>query len=576
MIKYSKWIMLFIIGLIVLSIWTVYPPQEKIKLGLDLKGGTHLVLEADLTKLPPGESLEEVVTTAIETIRNRVDALGLKEPTITRQGKKRIIVDIAAHSLDFKLLSEEQNNIEEILKTGKIPPDTELLYDEKGNPYLVEKEILLSGSRVKDARVEIGSNNKPYLLLFLDSEGADIFARLASKYGGRKLAIIFDNVVKCTPIIKNRREERESPEDIFIKVSSPKENLIMEGDFTSQEASNLQSVLKSGTSPVDIIKQMALLEFKLVDEKGDISKALKGEIPPQDQVLYDLEGRAYLLKKETLLTGKSITDVRVQINQWGQPYIALTLDKEGAKKFAEITGTHVGERLAIILDNVVKSAPVIKTRIPDGKAVIEGNFDIESANKLRIVLKSGALPVPFEIIQNTTVGPSLGRDSIQKGFFAGIIGLIVVIIFMGIYYKKAGIIADIALILNLLFLMAILVALKATLTLPGIAGIILTIGMSIDANVIIFERIREEIRAERAPRPAVDAGYNRALTTILDANITTLIVALVLFQFGTGPIKGFATTLSIGILASMFTAIIVTRVIFNLLLEKRPLKKLSI
>ena len=178
------------------------------------------------------------------------------------------------------------------------------------------------------------------------------------------------------------------------------------------------------------------------------------------------------------------------------------------------------------------------------------------------------------IIQNVPKPVYIGLK--RKSRFAGIIGLIVVIIFMGIYYKKAGIIADIALILNLLFLMAILVALKATLTLPGIAGIILTIGMSIDANVIIFERIREEIKAERAPRPAVDAGYNRALTTILDANITTLIVALVLFQFGTGPIKGFATTLSIGILASMFTAIIVTRVIFNLLLEKRPLKKLSI
>jgi len=575
MVKYSKWIMLFIIGLVVLSIWAIYPPGDKIKLGLDLKGGTHLVLEADITKLPPGESIEEAVTTAIETIRNRVDALGLKEPTITRQGKKRIIVDIAAHSLEFKLLNEKED-INDILITGKIPSENEIFYDEKENPYLVEKKILLSGSRIRDARVEIGSENKPYILLSLDSEGADIFSQLANKYGGKKLAIIFDSIVKCTPIIKTREVEEKSPEDIFIKVSSPKENLIIEGNFTSREASDLQSVLKSGTSPVDIIKQMALLEFKLLDEKGDMNKALQGEIPPQDQILYDLEGRPYLLKKETLLTGKSITDTRVQINQWGQPYITLTLDKEGAKKFAEITGTHVGERLAIILDNVVKSAPNINERIPDGKAVIEGNFDMESANKLRIVLKSGALPVPFKIIQNTTVGPSLGRDSIQKGFLAGIIGLIVVIIFMGIYYKKAGLIADIALILNLLFLMAILAALKATLTLPGIAGIILTIGMSIDANVIIFERIREELGAERAPRPAVDAGYNRAMITILDANITTLIVALVLFQFGTGPIKGFATTLSIGILVSMFTAIIVTRVIFNLLLQKRPVKRLSI
>ncbi len=254
----------------------------------------------------------------------------------------------------------------------------------------------------------------------------------------------------------------------------------------------------------------------------------------------------------------------------------MEFDSEGAQIFAEITGTHVGERLAIILDNVVKSAPVIKTRIPDGKAVIEGRFTLEEANELRIILKSGALPIPFDIIQNTTVGPSLGRDSIRKGLLSGVIGFIGVVIFMGIYYRKAGLIADMALCLNLLFLLAALAALKATLTLPGIAGIILTIGISIDANVIIFERIREELGRERAPRSAVDTGYSKALRTILDANITTLIVALILFQFGSGPIKGFATTLSIGILASLFTAIVVTRVTFNLLLAGRPVKKLSI
>ncbi len=266
----------------------------------------------------------------------------------------------------------------------------------------------------------------------------------------------------------------------------------------------------------------------------------------------------------------------MEIDSWGQPYVALDFDSEGAEIFAQITGRHVGERLAIILDNAVKSAPVIKTRIPEGKAVIEGRFTMDEANELRIVLKSGALPIPFNIIQNTRIGPSLGRDSIQKGLLSGIVGFIGVILFMGIYYRKAGLIADMALFLNLLFLLAALAALKATLTLPGIAGIILTIGMSIDANVIIFERIREELRRERAPRSAVDAGYSRALRTILDANITTLITALILFQFGSGPIKGFATTLSIGILASLFTAIVVTRVTFNVLLARRPVKTISI
>jgi len=427
---YSRWILLFVIALVALSIWAVYPPGEKINLGLDLRGGMHLVLEADVKRLPPGENVRDAVDIALEIIRNRIDQFGVREPTIVREGQNRIMVDL---------------------------PGIE------------------------------------------DPQGA-----------------------------------------------------------------------------ISLIGKTALLEFKLVDEKGDLTEALKGIIPPGDEILYNSEGKAYLVKKEALLTGGAIKDARVEIGQWGEPYVALDFTREGAEKFAEITGRHVGERLAIVLDNVVKSAPVIKTRITGGKAVIEGNFSMEEANELRIVLKSGALPVPFNIIQNTTIGPSLGRDSIRKGLISGLIGFIAVLIFMGIYYKKAGLIANAALFLNLLFLLGALAALKATLTLPGIAGIILTIGMSIDANVIIFERIREELKKERAPRSAVDTGYDRALRTILDANITTLIIALILFQFGSGPIKGFATTLSIGILASLFTAVVVTRTIFNLLLEGRPVQKLSI
>jgi preprotein translocase subunit SecD len=425
--------MLFILGLVGLAIWSVYPPGDKIRLGLDLKGGVHLVLEADTSKIESTQDLKDAVNVALEIIRNRVDQFGVSEPTISRQGTSRIIVDLAG-------IEDPQRAVELIGKT-------------------------------------------------------------------------------------------------------------------------------------------ALLEFKLVDEKGDLKKALEDKLPPDDEILYeyvDGKPRPYLIKRETLLSGRFIKDARVEIDSWGQPYIALEFDSQGAQIFAQITGTHVGERLAIILDNVVKSAPVIKTRIPEGKAVIEGRFTLEEANELRIILKSGALPIPFNIIQNTTVGPSLGRDSIQKGLVSGIIGLVGVVLFMGIYYRKAGLIANMALFLNLLFLLGALAALKATLTLPGIAGIILTIGMSIDANVIIFERIREELRRERAPRSAVDTGYRRALSTILDANITTLITALILFQFGSGPIKGFATTLSIGILASLFTAIVVTRVTFNLLLAGRPVKKLSI
>ncbi len=426
----NRWVLLFVVVLIALSIWVIYPPGEKINLGLDLKGGMHLVLEADTKRLPPGESPEDVVDAALEIIRNRIDQFGVREPTIARQGQTRIMVDLPG--------------------------------------------------------------------------------------------------------------------------------------------------IEDPQSAIELIGKTALLEFKVLDEEGNLREALEGDIPSDDEILYDLEKKAYLVKKGALLTGAAIKSAQVEIGQWGQPYVALEFTSEGAEEFADITGRHVGERLAIILDNVVKSAPVIKTRITGGKAVIEGSYSMEKANELKIVLKSGALPVPLNIIQNTTVGPSLGRDSIQKGLISGLIGLLAVLIFMAVYYKKAGLIAIIALLLNLLFLLAALAALKATLTLPGIAGIILTIGMSIDANVIIFERIREELRKERAPRSAVDAGYSKALRTILDANITTLITALILFQFGTGPIKGFATTLSIGIIASLFTAVLVTRAIFNVILQGKPLQKLSI
>jgi preprotein translocase subunit SecD len=430
MYQYSKWLILIIIGIMALAIWAIYPLEEKINLGLDLKGGMHLILEADLSKFPPEEDVGEAMDLAMEIVRNRIDQFGVREPTIARQGDRRIVVDLPG--------------------------------------------------------------------------------------------------------------------------------------------------IEDPQRAVALIGKTALLEFKLVDEKGDIDKALQGDIPGDDKILYNSKKKPYLVKRETLLSGSAVKDARVEIDQWGQPYISLELKSEAADKWAEITGQHVEERIAIILDNVIKSAPVVKSRILQGKCVIEGQFTMDEAYELKIVLRSGALPIPLNIIQNTTIGPSLGRDSIQKGLWAGIIGFIAVFVFMIIYYKKAGLIADAALLLNLLFVLGAMAALKATLTLPGIAGIILIIGISIDANVIIFERIREELGKGRAPRSAVDAGYSKALRPILDANITTLIVALILFQFGSGPIRGFATTLSIGILASLFTAIVVTRIIFNLLLAGKPRKKLSI
>jgi SecD/SecF fusion protein len=326
---------------------------------------------------------------------------------------------------------------------------------------------------------------------------------------------------------------------------------------------------------IKLIGQTALLEFKLVSEDPDfIKRALSGKVPEGYELKY-LNDKPLLLKKETVLTGNALVNAEVKFDQtrFNQPIVGLRFNSKGARKFARITGENVGKRLAILLDGKVQSAPVIRERIPSGQAVITGRFSLDEARDLAIVLKAGALPAPLKIEEERTVGPLLGKDSISKGVRAAIIGGIVVTFFMIIYYLFAGLIAIIALVLNLILILGALSYFHATLTLPGIAGIVLTIGMAVDANVLIFERIREELRLGKSLPASVDAGYHKAFLTIFDANLTTLITALILFQFGTGPIRGFATTLSIGILASMFTALFVTRVIFDFSISK-GLKKL--
>lgn len=324
------------------------------------------------------------------------------------------------------------------------------------------------------------------------------------------------------------------------------------------------------------IKKVAHLEFKLVsDDLDKLKAALEGNAPPGYELL-TLDDKPFLLEKKAALTGDAIVDARVEFSQrtFGEPYVSLTFNNKGARLFSQITGQNVNRRLAILLDGVVESAPVIRERIPSGRAQITGRFSVDEANDLAIVLRAGALPAPINIIEERTVGPTLGKDSIEKGIKAILIGGIAVISFMLIYYLIAGIVANTALCMNLILILGILSHFKATLTLPGIAGLVLTVGMAVDANVLIFERIREEIKSGKTLHSGIVSGYNRAFLTILDANVTTLITALILFQFGTGPVRGFATTLSIGILASMFTAIIVTRVAFDLMTQNKIISKL--
>ena len=290
--------------------------------------------------------------------------------------------------------------------------------------------------------------------------------------------------------------------------------------------------------------------------------------------------RLYYLEARIEMTGETISDAKVSKGQSfenaGQPIVNLTMKDEGVKIFSRVTGAHVGERMAIILDNRIYSAPTIQTKIRDGRSIITGSGSTEEAKDLAIVLRSGSLPTNAEIVEDRTVGPSLGKDSIEQGKKAAAVGLVIVMLFMVAYYGLFGLVANLALVLNLVFVLAILAGFGGTLTLPGIAGIILTIGMAVDANVLIFERIREEIRNGKTIRPAIENGYGRALLTIVDANLTTVITAVVLYQFGTGPIKGFALTLMIGIISSMYTALFVTRTIFNTLIQRWQLTSISI
>ncbi len=341
--------------------------------------------------------------------------------------------------------------------------------------------------------------------------------------------------------------------------------------------------IKNPQEAISFIKTAGRLEFKLVDSDSDLAKALEGKVPEGREILYE-EGVAesgrvsrqpYLLHKQTLLTGDRLKEARVGIDQYGKPAVNITFDNDGARIFERITGENVGRQLAIVLDGVIHSAPRLRERISGGSAEISGNFTHEEAARLAVVLRE-SLPAPMKMVQNVTVGPSLGADSIRMGIRAALIGGAFVVVFMIVYYGMSGIIADYAIILNLVLLLGCMALLNATLTLPGIAGIILTIGMGVDSNVLMFERIREELRAGKPPRLAVDSGYDKAFLTILDSHVTTLITALMLFMFGTGPIKGFAVTLSLGIVINLYSALVGTKVIFDIINTKWKLEKLSI
>ncbi len=325
-----------------------------------------------------------------------------------------------------------------------------------------------------------------------------------------------------------------------------------------------------------LIGKTALLEFKIVsDDDAKLKEALGGKTPEGFRLYKSEDGGDLLLEDRSLLSGEHIVNAGVNFeSQFNEPVVSLEFDAEGGKIFSDVTGENVRRRLAIVLDDKIQSAPVINERIPSGRAQISGRFTFDTANDLAIALRAGALPAPIVIEEERNVGPSLGKDSVDQGIRASLIGFAAVVVFMAVYYFVGGLIANLALLLNILIILAALSYFHATLTLPGIAGTVLTIGMAVDTNVLIFERIREELALKKPLTTSIIGGYHKAFATILDSNLTTLITAGILYVMGSGPVRGFALTLSIGLIASMFTGVFVTRAIFDLLIFKGGLKNL--
>ncbi|MDR0621551.1 MAG: protein translocase subunit SecD [Deltaproteobacteria bacterium] len=452
--------------------------------------------------------------------------------------------------------------------------------------------------RLNDANVtgyRLENENSPEILLELnDPANQAAVTEILDRYYGETLRVASREGTKSvltytTDALADLRDmtARQALETIRNRIDMYG---VAEPDIRPQGEDRIIIQLPGVSDPEEaivLIGKTAILEFKLVDDGTTTpEEAIRVGAPPGTEVLYEryvdpvsgVESRIpHLLRKQALMTGDSLVDSRVvRGQQFGEPQVTLTFDSRGAREFDELTSRYVGRRLAIVLDNQVYSAPVIKTRIPDGEAYID-QMTLDEARVLSVVLRAGALPAPVSVLEQRTVGPSMGQDSIKQGFTAGVTGLCLILGFILVYYRLSGVVADLALLVNFPIVLGALAAFGATLTLPGIFGLVLTMAMAVDANVLIFERIREETRLGKGPSGAIKGGFDRAFWTIFDSNITTILAAMVLYQFGSGPIRGFAVTLIIGILSSMFTAIFASRWIFDLVLyNRRKIKKISI
>lgn len=469
--------------------------RKALKLGLDLRGGMHIVLVVDKDKLPEGVSTSDARNRALEIIRNRIDQFGVAEPEIARQGEDRIVIQLAG------------------------------VVDRERAKEIIGKTALLEFKLVESL------DNIERILRDID--------RIVYEY-----------------------ELKQVDYDTTLIPQNPFGALVYRGKIAEYDLPIIEKYLSLEEVKNVIPKDVEFLFSKVKEENGTKYKLI------------------YIVQKQPVLTGEALVDAKMGIGTPKNPIapkVDLTMKPEARRKWARITGANIGRLIAIVLDGIVRSAPRVVERIATGNSMIEmPGADIKDAQDLALILRAGALPAPLKPIEERTVGPTLGSDSVRKAGQAMLLGTILVLLFMGMYYRGCGLIADFAVILNIFFLLALLSGFGATLTLPGIAGIVLIIGTSVDANVLIYERIREELIAGKTTRAAVDAGYGRAFRTILDANLTTLLMAVVLYYFGTGPIRGFAVTLSLGIICNFFTAIFMTKLILDWLTSRPGVKGIAI
>ena len=487
---------------------------------------------------------EDAINRVLEILQNRIDQFGVSEPTIQKQGDYRILVELAG--------IQDSDRARALLQSTALLEFFLVKNSAVTNEIVIQLDNILQKSVSDDEFAALNADNKDITTKEINEKSDDGVTTVDEIFG-----------------------ETESVQE---------DSLAQKPDILSE--SPLQSLIESipGDMAVNARNMYALNKLLSKEEVQLKLKSSSGQfLFSNDSETIAGSGeyfRLYYIENKPELTGGVVEKAKANLGSLGggnagQPVVSLDMNSEGAKTWSRVTGANIGERIAIVLDGKVHMAPNIREKIPGGRTQIEGFADMNEAKDIAIILRAGALPAPVNIIEERTVGPSLGADSISRGKKSILIGLTVVLVFMLVYYKISGVIAIFALVWNIILILAVLASLGATLTLPGIAGLILTVGMCIDSNVIIFERIREELSKGKTPKSAIEAGYNRAITTIVDANLTTVIAALVLYQFGTGPIKGFATVLFWGISISMFTAVYITRTIFYTV-TKKSIKTLSI